>query len=43
MRRLESYELKFWNTVSVFILIDAGFELELKNGMIVGIGIRGNE
>lgn len=43
MRRLSIYELKFWNTISIGILLDAGFELELEDRMIVGIGIRDNE
>lgn len=41
MRKLEECELRFWNSVSIGILIDAGFVLDLSNGLIVGIGTEG--
>lgn len=37
MRTLEKFELEFWNGFSISILIDAGFVLELNNGLITGI------
>ena len=43
MRRLDAYERIFWNAISLSIMLDAGFELELEDGLIVGIGIRDNE
>ena len=41
MRTLEKCELEFWNGTSISILIDAGFILELNNGLITGIGMEG--
>lgn len=38
MRKLENFELQFWNSISIGILIDAGFTVEINNGMITGIG-----
>lgn len=37
MRKLESFELQFWNNTSISILIDAGFTVEINDGIIVGI------
>ena len=41
MRKLEQCELWFWNSVSIGILLDAGFVFDLSNGLIVGIGTEG--
>ena len=38
MRKLNSFELQFWNNTSISILIDAGFTVEINDGIIVGIG-----
>jgi hypothetical protein len=42
MRKLEKFELQFWNNTSISILIDAGFTVEINDGMIVGIDCRVN-
>ena len=41
MRKLEECELQFWNSVSIGILLDAGFVFDLNDGLIVGIGTEG--
>lgn len=41
MRKLAEYELSFWNSTSICILLDAGFTFELNDGMIVGIELPG--
>ena len=33
MRKLNSFELQFWNNISIGILIDAGF-LQLRSMMV---------
>jgi hypothetical protein len=38
MRKLNSFELQFWNNISIGILIDAGFAVEINDGMITGVG-----
>lgn len=38
MRKLSSFELQFWNNISVGILIESGFTVEINDGMITGIG-----
>ena len=43
MRKLNSFELRFWNNISIGILIDAGFAVEINNGMITGIGTTNNQ
>ncbi len=42
MRKLDSFELQFWNSISIGILIDAGFTVEINNGMVTGIDITNN-
>lgn len=41
MRRLDAYEVVFWNAISLGILLDAGFVFDLNDGLIVGIGTEG--
>ena len=43
MRSLEKHEIQFWNQASISILVDAGFELQVNDGLIVGIGRRNEE
>lgn len=36
-RRLEEFEKPFWNSMSISLLIDAKFVLEINDGQIVGL------
>lgn len=37
-RKLASVETSFWNSMSIGILIDSSFVVEINDGLIVGIG-----
>lgn len=43
MRKLNDFEIPFWNETSMSIIIDAGFVVELNDGKVVGIGLPKDE
>lgn len=43
MRKLFKFEKEFWNTMSISLIEDCGFVVEINDGEIIGIGQRGEE
>ena len=43
MRELFKFEKEFWNNMSISLIEDCGFVVEISDGKIVGLEQRGEE